>query len=42
MNNPFFKNNGPFKIDKLIKFAGLKNINNFKNINISDINISKY
>ena len=37
MNNPFFKNNGPFKIDKLIKFAGLKNINNFKNINISDI-----
>ena len=31
MNNPFFKNNGPFKIDKLIKFAGLKNINNLNN-----------
>jgi len=37
MSNPFFKNNGPFKIDKLLKFLRLKNINNFKNINIYDI-----
>ena len=37
MTNPFFKNNGPFKIDKLLKLSGLKNINNFKNINIHDI-----
>ena len=37
MNNPFFKNKGPFKIDKLFKLSGLKNINNFKNINIYDV-----
>ena len=37
MNNPFFKNKGPFKIDKLLKLSGLENINNFKNINIHDI-----
>ena len=37
MNNLFFKNNGPFKIDKLLKLLGLENINNFKNINIHDI-----
>ena len=38
MNNLFFKNSGPFKIDKLFKLSGLKNINNFKNIKIHNIN----
>ena len=37
MNNPFFKNKGPFKIDKLFKLSGLKSINNFKNINVYDV-----
>ena len=37
MNNPFFKNKGPFKIDKLLNLSSLKNINNFKNINIYDV-----
>ena len=37
MNNPFFKNKGPFKIVELLKLSGLKNINNCKAINIHDI-----
>ena len=37
MTNFFFKNKGPFKIDKLLKFAELKNIQNFKNLKIYDI-----
>ena len=37
MHNPFFKNKGPFKIDKLLKLSGLKNIDNFKNTKIHDI-----
>ena len=37
MNNPFFKNKGPFKIDKLLKLASVANINNFKKSNIKDI-----
>ena len=37
MTNPFFKNKGPFKIDKLLKFAGFKSIQNFKNLKIYDI-----
>jgi len=37
MNNPFFKNKGPYKINKLLKLLALKNINNFKNTNIYDI-----
>ena len=37
MNNPFFKNKGPFKIEKLLKLANLNNINNFKKSNIKDI-----
>ena len=28
MHNPFFKNKGPFKIDKLLKLSGLKNTKN--------------
>ena len=37
MHNPFFKNKGPFKIDKILKFLELKNLNSFKNIKIQDI-----
>ncbi len=37
MNNPFFENKGPFKIDKLLKLANVKNLNNFKKSNINDI-----
>ncbi len=37
MNNPFFKNNGPFRIEKLLNLSGLDNINNFKNQKINDI-----
>ena len=37
MNNIFFKNKGPFKIDKLLKLASVININNFKKSNIKDI-----
>ena len=37
MNNPFFKNKGPFKIDKLLKLANVSNVNNFKKSNINDI-----
>ena len=37
MKNPFFINKGPFKIDNLLKILGLKNVKNFKNINIHDI-----
>jgi len=37
MKNPFFKNKGPYKIDKLLKSLGLKSIKNVKNINIHDI-----
>ena len=37
MNNPFFKNKGPFKIDKLLKLAGINNLNNFKKSIIKDI-----
>ena len=37
MNNPFFKNKGPFKIDKLLNLSGLKNIDNFKKVKIHDI-----
>ena len=37
MNNPFFENKGPFKIDKLLKLANVNNVNDFKKINIEDI-----
>tara|TARA_B100001175_G_scaffold89461_1_gene75385 strand:- start:344 stop:1324 length:981 start_codon:yes stop_codon:yes gene_type:complete len=37
MNNIFFKNKGPFKIDKLLKLASVANISNFKKSNIKDI-----
>ena len=35
--NPFFKNKGPYKIDKLLKLLSIKNINNLKNFNVYDI-----
>jgi len=37
MINPFFENKGPFKIEKLLKFAELKNIQNFNNNKIYDV-----
>ena len=37
MSNPFFKNIGPFKIEKILNLSNLKNINNFKNDKIFDI-----
>ena len=37
MNNPFFKNKGPFKIDEILKLSSLKNVDSFKNIKIHDI-----
>ena len=37
MTNLFFKNNGPFKIDKLLKYAELANNQKFKNIKIYNI-----
>ena len=43
MNNPFFKNKGPFKIDQLLKLANLTNTNNFKKSiikNIKDLSTS--
>ena len=36
MNNPFFKNSGPFKIDKLLKLSNIQNKEFYKS-NISDI-----
>ena len=43
MNNPFFKNKGPFKIDQLLKLANLTNTKNFKKSiikNIKDLSTS--
>ena len=37
MINPFFKNKGPFKIDKLLKFAAINNFQKFKDLKIYDI-----
>ena len=35
--NPFFKNQGPFKIEKLLKLSGIDNSENFIKSKISDI-----
>ena len=35
--NPFFKNKGPYKIDKLLKLSGIYNKENFQKFKISDI-----
>ena len=37
MINPFFKNNGPFKIDKLLELSNIDNKNNYKKNKITDI-----
>ena len=37
MINPFFKNKGPFKIDKLLELSEVDNTNNFKKDKVSDI-----
>ena len=37
MVNTFFKNKGPFKIDKILNLIGDKNIENFKNQKVYDI-----
>ena len=37
MINPFFKNNGPFTIDKLLSISKIKVKNEFKNFKITDI-----
>ncbi len=38
MKNPFFKNKGPFKIDKLLSLSKIKNLNNFKSDIIKNVN----
>ena len=37
MNNPFFKNNGPFDIDKLLLLSKIENKKNIKKLNVTDI-----
>ena len=37
MKNSFFKNNGPFKIDILLKRASIGNSENFKKDKVFDI-----
>ena len=37
MSNPFFKNKGPFKIEKLLKLSGVDNKRNFDNNKVFDV-----
>jgi len=37
MNNLFFKNKGPFKIDHLLKLSGITNKDNFTKVKVTDI-----
>ena len=37
MNNPFFKNSGPFKINDILSYLNLLNINNYKSDLIYDV-----
>ena len=37
MTNHFFKNSGPFKIDKLLSLSNIINQDNFKKFKITDI-----
>ena len=37
MKNPFFKNKGPFKIEKLLNHLQINNINNYNDIKIFDV-----
>jgi UDP-3-O-[3-hydroxymyristoyl] glucosamine N-acyltransferase len=38
MINPFFKNQGPFYIDKLLKLSDINNVENFGKLKVSNIN----
>ena len=43
MQNPFFKNIGPFQIDKLLKSTGIQNVQNYKKdkiYNVSDLSMA--
>ena len=37
MINPFFKNNGPFKIDRLLALSKISNKKNLKKLKVTDI-----
>ena len=37
MNNLFFKNNGPFAIDKLLLLSKIESKNNIKKLSVTDI-----
>jgi len=37
MVNPFFKNNGPFKILDILKILNIKDINSDKNQKVTDV-----
>ena len=37
MNNPFFKNNGPFKIKDILKDLKIEAIESYQEYNINDI-----
>ena len=37
MQNPFFKNNGPFEISQLLKLGDIENTNNYSQKIITDI-----
>ena len=44
MNNPFFKNKGPFEINDILKLSGLKKIQNLKKtkiFNIANLDVAK-
>ena len=44
MINPFFKNSGPYKIDKLLKLSNIDNIVKFSKIkifNVKDLDTAK-
>ena len=37
MQNPFFKNNGPFEISQLLKLSDIDNTNNYSEKIVADI-----
>ena len=37
MTHPFFKNKGPFKIEKLLNLSGIRNVQKFNDIKIHDV-----
>ena len=42
MSNPFFKNKGPFSIEKLLKSAEINNEGKFNKSDVLDITTEKY